>query len=296
MPDNNTPALHHLVQTNTAALDPDRTSISTSHSFHSFHTYETTGSEKQSLHSLQSPRTISRHSLDQQTEQLCSTTPPDSESASSESETEAATGTQTETETATSIDPPPFSSHNFPSLYYPAPDGDSHPAPESPPAFVPAPPFEQSSSASSSSAVVPTSNVVIDTKAALPRDTKDASPSAASAKPPLDDGEPPPPYTEGSSPLDAFTYVMAAAGGAASIITQVQQGGPAPINTLSAGSDEHISLDLRCFDISFLLSPLLFSLTQPGASASPSLVTSSSLFPNSSSSPFSPTVSSPMAT
>ena len=46
-----------------------------------------------------------------------------------------------------------------------------------------------------------------------------------------DDGEPPPPYTEGSSPIESFTYVMAAAGGPSSIITQVQVGGP-PINTL----------------------------------------------------------------
>jgi dipeptidyl-peptidase-3 len=57
---------------------------------------------------------------------------------------------------------------------------------------------------------------------------------------------------------------MAAAGGAASIITQVQQTGPAPVNTLSGrsycgyggtevladyetdvNSDEHITLDLR---------------------------------------------------
>lgn len=47
-----------------------------------------------------------------------------------------------------------------------------------------------------------------------------------------DDGEPPPPYTEGSSPIQSFSYVMAAAGGAASIITQVQQSGGPPINTL----------------------------------------------------------------
>ncbi|KAL1306982.1 hypothetical protein AAFC00_005614 [Neodothiora populina] len=38
---------------------------------------------------------------------------------------------------------------------------------------------------------------------------------------------------------------MASAGGAASIITQVPRGGPAPINTLAAVSDENISLDLR---------------------------------------------------
>lgn len=48
----------------------------------------------------------------------------------------------------------------------------------------------------------------------------------------VDDGEPPPPYTEGTSPLDSFTYVMASAGGPASIITQVQQSPGAPINSL----------------------------------------------------------------
>ena len=66
-----------------------------------------------------------------------------------------------------------------------------------------------------------------ETKAALPQDTKGESSGKG-----VDDGEPPPPYTEGSSPLESFTYVMAAAGGAASIITQVQQTGGPPINTL----------------------------------------------------------------
>ena len=66
-----------------------------------------------------------------------------------------------------------------------------------------------------------------ETKRALPRDTKGES--SRSAKD--DEAEPPPAYSEGSSPLQSFTYVMAAAGGASSIITQVQQGGP-PINTL----------------------------------------------------------------
>lgn len=81
-----------------------------------------------------------------------------------------------------------------------------------------------------------------ETKAALPRDTK-----GESSRSNLDDGEPPPPYTEGSSPLDAFTYVMAAAGGPSSIITQVQQTAGPPINTLGGdiGNDEHITLDLR---------------------------------------------------
>ncbi|KAH8881412.1 hypothetical protein GQ53DRAFT_667941, partial [Thozetella sp. PMI_491] len=66
-----------------------------------------------------------------------------------------------------------------------------------------------------------------ETKRALPRDTKGES--SRSAKD--DDAEPPPAYSEGDSPLLSFTYLMAAAGGAASIITQVQQGGP-PINAL----------------------------------------------------------------
>lgn len=48
-----------------------------------------------------------------------------------------------------------------------------------------------------------------------------------------EDEEPPPPYNEGSSPLESFNYVMAAAGGAASIITQVQQSAGPPINSLS---------------------------------------------------------------
>lgn len=47
-----------------------------------------------------------------------------------------------------------------------------------------------------------------------------------------DDRGPPPPYTEGDSPIDSFSYVMAAAGGPSSIITQVQQVGGPPINTL----------------------------------------------------------------
>lgn len=66
---------------------------------------------------------------------------------------------------------------------------------------------------------------VAETKRALPRDTKGES----SRKD--DDAEPPPAYSEGDIPLLTFSYVMAAAGGASSIITQVQQGGP-PINAI----------------------------------------------------------------
>ncbi|KAG9545401.1 hypothetical protein KCU77_g22650, partial [Aureobasidium melanogenum] len=128
-------------------------------------------------------------------------------------------------------DPPPFASHNFPSLYFPPePQLDVQPAPPPPPDF------EQGPSSSASS---PFSSVVQDTKAALPQDTKPRSDKAP------DDSEPPPPYTEGTSPLDGFTYLMAQAGGAASIITQVSQGGPAPINTFHTSPDEHINIDLR---------------------------------------------------
>ncbi len=101
------------------------------------------------------------------------------------------------------------------------------------------------------------SDTVAETKAALPQDTK-GEPSKKE-----DDSEPPPAYSEGSSPLESFTYLMASAGGPASIITQVQQGGP-PINTLGGalyyytfhyfwrltciidvGADENITMDLR---------------------------------------------------
>ena len=120
-----------------------------------------------------------------------------------------------------SFAPPPFSS-----LYFPPPTSPdrlkasiTEPLSDPPPAFSPVPPAE--------AAVGGITNVEAETKAALPADNKGESSKSA------EDREPPPPYTEGSSPLDSFTYVMAAAGGAASIITQVQQGGPAPVNTLA---------------------------------------------------------------
>jgi hypothetical protein len=97
-------------------------------------------------------------------------------------------------------------------------------------AVGPAPPFESSASASPLESEV---------KAALPRDTKGES----SGKAPADEKDPPPPYTEGSSPLSGFNYVMAAAGGAASIITQVQQGGPAPVNSLGGELIEGIGVE-----------------------------------------------------
>ncbi|KAI7352657.1 alcohol dehydrogenase [Hortaea werneckii] len=126
--------------------------------------------------------------------------------------------------------PPPFSSHNFPSRYFPAlSPADPYKAlvtgcetstalpalaPQDHPS-APAPPFEEEERP------VSESSVVAETKAALPPDTKEGRSSKD-----LDDGEPPPPYTEGSSPLDGFTYIMAAAGGAAT-------------------ADENITLELR---------------------------------------------------
>ncbi|KAI4793693.1 hypothetical protein E4T45_12524, partial [Aureobasidium sp. EXF-8846] len=129
-------------------------------------------------------------------------------------------------------DPPPFASHNFPTLYFP-PEPPSDDVQAAPP-----PDFEEGPSSSASS---PFASVVEATKAALPQDTKPRSDKAP------DNSEPPPPYTEGASPLDGFTYLMAQAGGAASIITQVSQGGPAPLNTnqFHSSPDEHINIDLR---------------------------------------------------
>ncbi|KAL2703921.1 hypothetical protein AAEP93_004992 [Penicillium crustosum] len=128
--------------------------------------------------------------------------------------------------------PPPFSSLIFSSL----PDANrpykvTEPGPACPPALAPPAPVEESLEPAPSSAVV------ADTKASFTEPKNEGS---------SDDGEPPPPYTEGYSPLESFTYVMAAAGGASSIITQVQQTGGPPINTLGdIGGDEHVGLDLR---------------------------------------------------
>jgi len=141
--------------------------------------------------------------------------------------------------------PPPFSS-----LFFPPDDAEERDKlgetaeDESPPAFTSAPAFTESSSSAAAVAA---------TKAALPSDTKEGSSSKD-----LDDGEPPPPYSEGSSPLESFTYVMASAGGPASIITQVSQttnAGP-PINTLG-GSDENITLELRYGNASSHATPRL---------------------------------------
>lgn len=155
--------------------------------------------------------------------------------------------------TADSPYPPPFSSLFFPTD---PTSGEAHKTvnPASPTEQLPAFSSEDPLRGPSSSAAA---TAVAETKAALPRDTKDGSSSKD-----YDDGEPPPPYTEGSSPIDGFTYVMASAGGPASIITQVSQGTGAPINALAGtkrkpddaldadnentgASDENITLDLR---------------------------------------------------
>ncbi|KAL8693009.1 MAG: hypothetical protein Q9218_002066 [Villophora microphyllina] len=134
--------------------------------------------------------------------------------------------------------PPPFSAHYFHPL---------HPADYAEPSTAesdscPPPPFAPTLSGASLSRA--TSDLERATKAAFARDTKGGS-STRNAE----DKEPPPPYTEGSSPLGSFTYVMAAAGGPASIITQVPQGGP-PLppgghSFADVGPEENINLDLR---------------------------------------------------
>ncbi|CAG8044129.1 unnamed protein product [Penicillium olsonii] len=133
---------------------------------------------------------------------------------------------------SSSAHPPPFSSLFF----APSPDSNraykvTEPGPACPPALAPPAPVEEPLEPASSSAVV------ADTKASFSEPKNEGS---------SDDSEPPPPYTEGYSPLESFTYVMAAAGGASSIITQVSQTGGPPINTLGdIGGDENICLELR---------------------------------------------------
>lgn len=138
-----------------------------------------------------------------------------------------------------SLSPPPFSS-----LYFPPPSSpDSFRIalvePDPPPEFCPGPSVEAAeateveiTAATSFTTTVATS-VEAETKAALPQDTKGESSHKGA-----EEGEPPPPYTEGSSPLDSFTYLMAATGGPTSIITQVQQGGGPTLNTLAGMCSE----------------------------------------------------------
>ncbi|MCJ1461474.1 hypothetical protein MMC07_000071, partial [Pseudocyphellaria aurata] len=124
--------------------------------------------------------------------------------------------------------PPSFSSLFLPSPNSPDQDKAAGVEPHSP-------------AEAAEAAYISGTSVEAETKAALPSDAKEGSSNKG-----VEDREPPPPYTEVSSPLDSFTYLMAAAGGAASIITQVQQVGVPPVNTLAdVGADEHITLDLR---------------------------------------------------
>lgn len=137
------------------------------------------------------------------------------------------------------LSPPPFSS-----LYFPPPSSpDSFRIalvePDPPPEFCPGPSVEaaeatevENTAATSFTTTVATT-VEAETKAALPQDIKGESSHKGA-----EEGEPPPPYTEGSSPLDSFTYLMAATGGPTSIITQVQQGGGPTLNTLAGMCSE----------------------------------------------------------
>lgn len=82
-----------------------------------------------------------------------------------------------------------------------------------------------------------------ETKRALPQDTKGHAGEQSSRSSKDEETEPPPAYSEGTSPLQSFTYLMAAAGGASSIITQVQQGGQS-INPLGGRLLFSLSLSL----------------------------------------------------
>lgn len=104
-----------------------------------------------------------------------------------------------------------------------------------------APAYEPPVASSSAHRSTAFHDTVEETKRALPEDTK-GQPSSSQKD---EDAEPPPAYEEGYSPLQSFTYIMAAAGGASSIITQVQQGGP-PINTLGGESLFCGSMASRC--------------------------------------------------
>ncbi|KAL8748823.1 MAG: hypothetical protein Q9199_008045, partial [Rusavskia elegans] len=134
--------------------------------------------------------------------------------------------------------PPPFSSLNI----SPEHSASRIKLSVAEPDFYPPPPFASTHPAEAQQP--PASQFEVATEAEL-ANNKEGESSAKSAE---DKDEPPPPYTEGSSPLGSFTYVMAAAGGPASIITQVPQGGPPPPGGhtfADVGPDENISLDLR---------------------------------------------------
>ncbi|KAL8985201.1 MAG: hypothetical protein Q9205_001022 [Flavoplaca limonia] len=134
--------------------------------------------------------------------------------------------------------PPPFSSLNI----SPEHSASRIKLSVAEPDFYPPPPFASTHPAEAQQPVASQFEVPSDVE---PADNKGGESSAKDAE---DKEEPPPPYTEGSSPLGSFTYVMAAAGGPASIITQVPQAGPPPLGGhtfADVGPDENISLDLR---------------------------------------------------
>lgn len=135
-----------------------------------------------------------------------------------------------------SLSPPPFSSLYFPPPSSPDTFRTALVEPDPPPEFCPGPSVEGAVEATevyNTAATSVATTVEAEAKAALPKDTKGESSHKGT-----EEGEPPPPYTEGSSPLDSFTYLMAATGGPTSIITQVQQGGGPPLNTLAGMSSE----------------------------------------------------------
>ena len=131
----------------------------------------------------------------------------------------------------TSCGPTPFSSLYFPDSTSETPCKavvtSSDLSAESASAWAPPPTTASAGPNSARTSACSVGPAVAETKAALPRDSNKGG---------SEDGEPPPPYTEGPSPLESFSYLLAAAGGASSIITQVQQGGPPPISTLAGTS------------------------------------------------------------
>lgn len=127
---------------------------------------------------------------------------------------------------ASSSRPPPFSTlydsfHNHAASAANQPPSSCAPLSLTAPAYSAALPGPSDTQSVSSSF----SDTVAETKRALPRDTKTDTTGKE------DEAEPPPAYSEGPSPLPSFGFLMATAGGASSIITQVQQGGP-PINAI----------------------------------------------------------------
>ena len=127
--------------------------------------------------------------------------------------------------------PPPFSSLTFPSSTsnpHAKEDSLEYQLDDDPPAFQTRDPLENSSAASTA---LPSQEQEF--SAALDQEDKDPSGPCKD----VDDGEPPPPYSEGSSPLESFTYIMAANGGPNSIITQVSQGGGQSVNALGSMLD-----------------------------------------------------------